>query len=294
MSSLPSQHGRLPTCVLPFGSVFGKLGADFRQEPISVSGREVSTGEATPCQAPRYLYRGEGRCFDSTRSSIDRLRAGPDSDIAAEIEELAGWVMAFTAHDLELEEVGAHALLQHYGLPTELFDFTSNLGVAATFASEGPRDGEGYIGVLDLTVAIRQATIFNLTVLELAERAIRQGAFGVHPQWAMEMTGQERDLKRREVCEGLGLRWFRFRRNREDLHLFGRERLRQVLDERSDPIAGWLRHAINCYVIEYGKLPNVIAEWFAGRVPMVPLVASLPNRQADVVRGRLRDPAGTK
>jgi hypothetical protein len=107
------------------------------------------------------------------------VRAGSDSDIADEIEKIVEWVKASTAHELELEEVGAHALLQHYSLPTELVDFTSNLDVAATFANDGRRDGEGCIGVLDLNIAIRQLTIFNLTVLQLAERAIRQDAFGV-------------------------------------------------------------------------------------------------------------------
>jgi FRG domain len=270
------------------------LAVRFRQEPITVSARDASTGEAMRClAAPRYLYRGESRCFDSTCSSIDRVRAGSDSDIAAEIEEIVEWVKAFTAHELELEEVGAHALLQHYGLPTELIDFTSDLGVAATFANDGLRDGEGCIGILDFSVAIQQFnTIFNLRDLQLAERAVRQAAFGVHPLWPKAGSVYERDLKRPEVCQALGLRWFRFRRNREDLLLFGREKLREVISERNDPIAGWLRHGINCYVIENGKLPNMIAEWFADRVPMVPLIASHPNIQADVASGRLKDLAG--
>lgn len=269
-----------------------ELAARYPQEQITVPGRDVSSVESIQCRAPRYLYRGESECFASTRSSIDRVRAGCDSDIAAEIEEIVGSVMRFTADHLELEEVGAQALLQHYGLPTELIDFTSDLGVAATFASDGPRDGEGYIGVLDLSVAKQQFTVFNLTVLHLAERAIRQAAFGVLPLWPTGMGVHEQDLKRPEVCQAVGLNWFRFRRNREDLQLLGRERLREVIDERTDPIAGWPRHVINRYVIEHGELSNTIAEWFADKVPMVPLMASHPNRQADVVRGRLEDLAG--
>src|SRR5207248_2595283 len=77
----------------------------------------------------------------------------------------------------------------------------------------------------------------------------------------------------------LGILWFRFVRRENDRDAFLLKQ-RSLLELGTDPVAGLLRFALNCYVADLGKLNRSVAEWMASHIPMVPLTAVVLSRYA--------------
>lgn len=146
---------------------------------------DLTTGSRVLDPAPQFLYRGEAEWFPSTEPTIVRLRRRSDlpvSEIEDLIRALASRIVRRLAPinpDLarryptgshRSRDVLVHALMQHYGLPMELIDFTSDLNVAAMFASGGRSRGRGCIGVLDMDLAKDLVCIVRFPRAEGAER----------------------------------------------------------------------------------------------------------------------------
>src|SRR5262249_30248017 len=113
----------------------------------------------------------------------------------------------------------AEGCCQHYGLPTNLVDFSSSLGVALSFARPTTHLGKpnheaaaGGVAVLDLSVysGIEYPDILlaDLTSHPWSRRPRRQAAFGV---LARGEVGHAPDLKAPHTCAQLGISWFTFR-----------------------------------------------------------------------------------
>src|SRR5262249_971308 len=129
---------------------------------------------------PAYLFRGECGEYDTTTSSAKRLRDGTQlsREDVAEVGRIIDWV-AWHLHEerQDMDMPGAFALLQHYGLPSRIIDFTGHLGLAFAFAAIG-KSSIGRLAVLPYAGS-QTAQVLELFAHPWAERAQRQKAYGV-------------------------------------------------------------------------------------------------------------------
>ena len=117
----------------------------YAMEPRQRLWLETESGLAVPVHAPRYLFRGECGEFETTKCGIRRpdaymLKDGrrlSDRDLAALECVIPDLACRFTGDDYSLDEDSAIGLLQHYGLPTWMVDFTARLCCAFAFAAAG-------------------------------------------------------------------------------------------------------------------------------------------------------------
>lgn len=224
--------------------------------------------------APKFLFRGEAKCYPTTESHQVRVQSDPglrESD-RREILKIADSLATFLQDEFDDQPkafgtpscLAAH-FLQHYGLPTPFIDFTASIETAAFFATDGEINQMGTVAVIESARAAQIGSLYNLEDHPWAERARRQSAYAFAPL-------KFHDLKSERAIMELGILWFPFVRRETDLEALTVKQ-RPLLDLRNDPVAGLLRHAMNQYVAELGKLDHTVAEWMASRIPMVPLSA---------------------
>ena len=114
------------------------LGERFPPNETTVVELRTPSGLIVPHRAPKYLYRGECGLFETTESSLTRLERSGLLDAAEQqslrkVHEALQW--RFRQEDYGNSQWNAEGLLQHYGVPTEVVDFSSFLDVAAAFAA---------------------------------------------------------------------------------------------------------------------------------------------------------------
>jgi hypothetical protein len=223
---------------------------------------ELSTPSgAVPHQAPRYLYRGECGLFSTTESSqvrIERSLNGPELEAIRKLVSWLRWVLR--QDDYNSSEWEAEGLLEHYGVPTGLVNFSSSPEVAAAFAAFGDSD-RGRICILTRPFG-GDAAVVDYTQHPWAERALRQKAFGIRP-------ARFTDLKSREAHLRLGAIWAEFPLTADDRES-ARLRRDSLLIASNDPHSAIVRGEVNHFVERFGKLPHRVAQYLAERVPMVP------------------------
>jgi hypothetical protein len=151
--------------------------------------------------------------------------------------------------------------LQHYGFPTSVIDFTSDLGCAFAFAAE-KTCLIGRVAVM-ARPSSSTARVFDWTEHAWAERPRRQAAYGVHP--ADGLT----DLKSDVARSRLNVKWYQFSVQPSDRDRLD-EKYHELVRASDDPSAGFLRHIITEYVEARGKLSPVLTEWLLERVPIAP------------------------
>jgi hypothetical protein len=239
------------------------------RRPVERLWTEIGSGLVVPRDVPRYLFRGENGRFDTTVSSIHRsetfaIRDGRRLSVS-DLRTLQGLISCLALHFVNnktysLNERQAYGLLQHYGLPTTIMDFTGDLTNAFAFAASGV-SSVGRVAVLTLPGCLERVT--DLTDHPWAERAQRQAAFGVVPPDGLV------DLKSEAARSRLGLRWYEF-----PVALSDREclltKIEELLRWTDDPSAGFLRFHITEFVEAHGKLSPELTDWLLDRIPMAP------------------------
>jgi hypothetical protein len=245
------------------------LGEQARR-PVDRLWFETPAGLVVPHEAPRYLFRGECGNFETTLSNIHRretytldghrLSAVDLRVLQQLIPDLARRFLE--KDDYSLDEFHAYGLLQHYGLPTTIVDFTANLGCAFAFAAA--REAKvGRVAVLPLGAASATVKVVDFTDHPCAERPKRQGAFGVI------MTDELLDLKSDAVRSRLNLRWYEFPVLRSDRdYLSGKHE--EFVRYSDDPSSGFLRYHITEYVEAHEKFSPELTKWLVERVPVAP------------------------
>ncbi|MBN8733946.1 MAG: FRG domain-containing protein [Acidobacteria bacterium] len=220
--------------------------------------------------SPNYLFRGENGPYPTTVSSLRRLNTfqGLSASDRTRLQELsANLVWRFCEPDYGMTTDSAIGLLQHYGFPTNVVDFTHSLNVALGFAIAGPHE-VGRICVLPMPRTPRANPLIDLSAHAWCERPIRQHAYG------LLLPPQEYDLKSYHVIDALGLAWYEFRiteQLKECLKPYREDLLR--IDD--DPSAGFLRHHITEFVEATGKLSAALTDWLLQRVPVAPRCAEI-------------------
>ena len=122
-----------------------------------------------------------------------------------------------TTHNLT-EEEGA-GFLQHYGFPTDLFDFSPSFETARFFAAHGREtDPVGIVGVFRYNELEEHFTITDLSEHPFAFRPRNQHAFAGRPGPGVI------DLKSTRCDALFTSRWYRFKKSAADL-AFAAERV---------------------------------------------------------------------
>ena len=239
------------------------------RRPVGRLRTKASAKLVVPREVPRYVFRGENGSFATTVSSAHRsdfgnLKEGgrlSPSDLKTLTHLLPYLVDHFVRNETySLTEPQAHGLLQHYGLPTTVIDFTGDLTNAFAFAASGVH-AVGMVAVLTLPNCLER--VVDFTDHPWAERAQRQGAFGVVPPDGLI------DLKSEVARSQLGLSWYEFPvspSDRDHLRATSQELLRWI----DDPSAGFLRFHVTEYVEAHGKFSPELTGWLLDRVLIAP------------------------
>jgi hypothetical protein len=230
---------------------------------------QTDSGVIYPRELPHFLFRGECGNFPTTTDSARRLEveAMKDEFPLSPIDLIK---LGKLIHDLavklserldELSRLNALALLQHYGLPTRIVDFTGNPAFAFAFAASGT-SSVGRVAVMPRESS-STVSVVDLMAHPWAERAQRQGGFGV------VMANGLTDLKSDQARSHLNIRWYEFPITSSDRDFF-REVHDQLMEPRNDPSAGFLRFHITEYVEAFGKLSPALTDWLLNKVVIAP------------------------
>jgi hypothetical protein len=259
----------------------------WKQQPSGLFVREST---------PRYLFRGECGDYPITAAGIYRPSTyslgdgtrltGADREVIRDL--IPALARRFSEGDYALDEHASIGLLQHYGLPTWIVDFTYNLGNAISFAATG----SGIIGRICVIPTDQMARENRVIAVDLAthrwcERPRRQDAVGV------VMPDDWRDLKNRDVRRELRAKWYEFPISDEDRRSVS-TRYSDFLRLDDDPSAGFLRHHITEYVEARGKLSPTLTDWLIERVPMMPRCAEVIRSSGSDVEVQHRPPSALR
>jgi hypothetical protein len=171
---------------------------------------QSTSGLVYPRELPRFLFRGECGDFETTTDSARRLQAAALTHgfrlSPADLVKLGKLIICLAnrlcQEPYSLDRLGAVALLQHYGLPSRIVDFTGNLGLAFAFAATG-KSSTGRVAVMPYA-SCQTVRFLELNANPWAERAQRQAAYGV------VMTDQLADLKSEAARSRLNIKWYEF------------------------------------------------------------------------------------
>ena len=102
-----------------------------------------------------YLYRGESACYDKVSSGLYRkyheLAKNKDFDIEDVQRQILEAAKEFIRQTGEIDDFEILTQLQHYGYPTNLIDFTTDIHIALFFACYRNFDKNGRIILLHKT-----------------------------------------------------------------------------------------------------------------------------------------------
>jgi hypothetical protein len=239
------------------------------RRPVERLWVEGPSGVVAPQEVPSRLFRGECGTFETTVSSLHRstiatLHDGRRlciSDLQTLKELIPDLAASFVRNETyALDEHQAYGLLQHYGVPTTIIDFTGDLTNAFAFAAAGSST-VGRLAVLDLPKALDR--VIDFTDHSWAERAQRQAAFGV------VLPDGIIDLKSAVARSRLGLCWYEFPVSASD-HDFFCCKMQELMRWSDDPSAGFLRYHITEFVEARGKFSPELTDWLLERVPIAP------------------------
>ena len=183
------------------------------------------------------LYRGESQCYPKTLPGTARIL----TDESLDLEEKTFWI-DFAGHfeewcckpttPLSLET--GQMFLQHYGIPTDLLDFSSDPEIAIFFASLNHPEELGLICSMDKQKAKANGDLFNLQNYKIAqglqlERPKKQKGFALRHR-----PGLPSDLKSQEAREMYGIKWYAFRKIGHEKYL---KKYKYILEVDNDKAA---------------------------------------------------------
>jgi hypothetical protein len=218
---------------------------------------------------PAFVFRGECGEFPTTKPSIARIQDLSRAD-KFRLAEISDWVaLQLHREREELSLAQASVLLQHYGMPSCIVDFTGDLGKAIAFA--GAKNSE--IGRLAVVPYVHSETgpMFNFLDHPWAERAQRQAAFGLR-------LGPGEDLKAESTRQRHGIHWYECMIRAEE-KVFCRQQVSELLKENNDVSAGFVRYYITRYVEEFAKLSVPLTEWLLKNVVIAPYCLWVERRE---------------
>jgi hypothetical protein len=163
----------------------------------------------------------------------------------------------FEEADPDLIDQG-EMFLQHYGLPTDLLDFSSSLKVSAYFAWKDKPEHIGMLAVLDYDKARNHVDVFRLADFHLPDgseliRPQHQEAYAVrhHP-------GHFTNLKDKDCCRAIRLKWYTFKKQTHNPSYF--KGMESILDAINDPCANLMKQWLHSFKQVTWQNPDVMKE----------------------------------
>lgn len=232
---------------------------------------DIHSGNQVRTDAPAYLFRGESIDYSTTTSSMHRMKncKALPPEVKNTIEQVSINVNMELQRCLELDPNLSAGFLQHYGMPTELLDLSSDLDVAAYFASGGGIGNTGLICVVPLSTASRNSIVVDLRYHPRAVRPRRQSAFALKHR-------RHIDIKDNDCISELELVWLSFELQEQDI-LRSREKQHHLLDAHTDKFAGIIQLIMNSIL----KIDDHAAKWLSDKIVPGPVLGKKIDLQAD-------------
>lgn len=217
-------------------------------------------------RSPAFLFRGESSQHATTTATMQRV--SDEQALSPRGRALVPGLVSYLERQLRdflnMSEMESAGFSQHYGLPTELIDFTSSAKVAAFFAASGKPGTSGYLATFSVASLVSSSILIDLRNHASAGRPRRQEAFAF-------FSRRHTDLKSNACVAELGSTWFTFTLLESDKDLYYYPQL-SLLDCHTDKAAGALQLVVDSMVQEHGKLPDELAAWFSKRIAAAPFV----------------------
>jgi hypothetical protein len=231
------------------------------EEPLPY-GRDVTQSDRPIYPAPSFVFRGESADYSTTHASMVRLRADAviSRDALDDMMRVSDFLVERFQTQLSMSRGESLGFLQHYGVPTELIDVTSDISVAISFASRLRVGDVGSVCIVPTKSLEGRGELHDLRRHPFARRPQRQSAFAVH-------LPSLPNLKSPEAIETLGLSWIRFRLTHVDAARFAPRF--DLLDAHTDEVAGLIWIMID----DYGKFSDEAAMLLAQRIDPARLMA---------------------
>jgi hypothetical protein len=237
--------------------------------------KELASTGSLPDGTPAFLFRGERSEYPQTLATIDRhcRDLGLMSNAYRQLEEVAEYALTVSCGTWEVHPRLGPAFCQHYGLPTHMFDFTSQPEVAVFFAANRLRHKakapRGRIALLDVARArADNFAVFDLRDFEPAKRPRVQHGFGL--MRAYFGFDDILDLKYSDVGDRMGLKWLEFAHLPDDesfLYVVGAETA--LLSLEGDCAARMPQDLVDQYVRERGPLGRKAASILSDEIPAI-------------------------
>ena len=255
-----------------------KITVEFPQEVVLLNYFDFNTLKNALIPQPKFLFRGERtNTWADSKATFSRNLQNHDS-----FEEINYWLTGihiFTMHrvnfyslyyfiresfwpNLEQQLVQSRVeeyiavILQHYGFDTALLDVTSDLFVAASFASSGNLGDSGQIMVLETKNIEDQ--YFDLTQMN-ANRPKRQSAFGL---WGTPQL----DLKGLEFTALYKPTWHQFILAPDDKNRFSNPDLFSLTD---DVVAECIVEWFETHIIKNSAVSNMVKTYFKQKIDLL-------------------------
>ena len=184
---------------------------------------------------PDTLYRGESKSWPKTCPGTRRVL----EDESLHFQEKSYWIdLAGHFEDWFVEYTGQETLdsaemfLQHYGIPTDLLDFSSDPEIAVFFAALSHPDDLGLICCMDKQQANEVGEVFNLGNFTLVPGLQLQRPRKQHGFAYRHRTGLPSDLKTADARDRLGLTWYAFRKIGHEQYVAKHRHILHVDDDK--------------------------------------------------------------
>lgn len=265
---------RLPT--------LGECVASWRsreRERLSILGTDPKTGERHSVEAPAWLFRGESAQYPDTYSSMHRFSLSKMTSEAKEEVEAVSRRLDSVLRVYGLEPMYSAALLQHYGLPTELIDLTSSLDTAAAFAAHG-NTSTGLLMAFPFSQLAAQTVLVELKRIHFARRPRHQNAYGVFHRSEPNLKCLIASLQAESVS---------FRGSMSDLAHWDSRYFQICGQPHTDPTSGLLHKLVDDVVLAHpqpGKRYSICKEardWLDARIPWAPVPMRATDDEPGVV-----------
>ncbi len=244
-------------------SLISHLKDNYPDKKVSIEAKDINSSNTRKLNVPKYLFRGEPGLYDSSLTSMQRMKTESDLDEIDKtiLEAISIYVDEKIQKKLNVSGMDSAAYVQHYGLYSELLDFTVDLDICAWFATElDSNDNSGRICVLDVETAKDNSILIDLSLHPFASRARLQKAYGVYSKVGSNFKS---DL----IINDLGLVWYEFQRN--DLSRQIQEK--DYYKTSNDKFSGFIALAIDDCIYENGQITDSSAKLLSNRITRTPI-----------------------